>query len=188
MDMIQATLPQIVERRDTLAIAADVAVVLTGLAVLVVGVVIVLTLLELRSTVREVRGGLRKNFEPAARRARAISDNLEFVTDRLRHDVQHLTDAVGSLSKRLQQASDHMEDRIEEFNLLMETVQGEAEDIFLDTAATVHGIREGARTISMSDKTVHDPSEAAPEADSRASSGVGPRGSEGVAGADGHGH
>ncbi len=41
-----------------------------------------------------------------------------------------------------------MEERIEEFNALMSVVQDEAEDIFLDTASTVRGVREGARTIS----------------------------------------
>ncbi len=41
-----------------------------------------------------------------------------------------------------------MEERIEEFNALMEVVQGEAEDIFLDTASTVRGVRAGARSIA----------------------------------------
>lgn len=38
-----------------------------------------------------------------------------------------------------------MEDRIEEFNALMEVVQGEAEEIFIDTASTMRGVREGVR-------------------------------------------
>lgn len=147
MHMIQATLPPIVER-DALAVAADVAIVLTGLAVIVLGVVLVLTLIELRSTFREVRAGVKENFGPVSDRAGAIADNVEFITDRLRTDVRHLTDSVRSLSERLQQASDHMEDRIEDFNALMETVQGEAEEIFLDTAATVHGLKEGARSMA----------------------------------------
>jgi len=49
-----------------------------------------------------------------------------------------------------------MEDRIEEFNALMETVQGEAEEIFLDTAATVHGLREGARSITTPRKDLEE--------------------------------
>jgi hypothetical protein len=40
-----------------------------------------------------------------------------------------------------------MEERIEEFNALMEVVQTEAEDLFLDTASTVRGVRAGARSI-----------------------------------------
>ena len=158
MDMIQAVVP-VVEQRDALAIAAEVAVALGGLAVVVLGVVLVLTLLELRSTVREVRAGIRDHFRPVSDRAGAIADNVEFITDRLRTDVRHLTDSVRSLSERLQQASDHMEVRIEEFNALMETVQGEAEEIFLDTAATVHGLREGARSITSPRSDLEDPAE-----------------------------
>jgi len=40
-----------------------------------------------------------------------------------------------------------MEERIEEFNALMEVVQTEAEDLFLDTASTMRGVRAGARSI-----------------------------------------
>jgi hypothetical protein len=43
-----------------------------------------------------------------------------------------------------------MEERIEEFNALMEVVQTEAEHIFIDTASTVRGVREGARSIAVS--------------------------------------
>ncbi len=171
MDMIQAALPQVVQQRDALAIAADVAVVLTGIAVVILGVVTVLTLLELRSAFREVRSGIRDNFGPVSKRARSISDNVEVITDRLRTDVAYLTDSVRALSDRLQQASNHMEDRIEEFNLLMETVQGEAEDIFLDTAATAHGIREGARSIANSNSELDDSDKVFPNPSTRVSAG-----------------
>jgi phage shock protein A len=70
---------------------------------------------------------------------------VEFITHALRTDVERLNTSVRALTDRLHQASDRMEERIEEFNALMEVVQGEAEDIFLDTAATVRGVREGAR-------------------------------------------
>ena len=171
MDMIQAAIPQVVQQRDALAIAADVAVVLTGVAVIILGVVTMLTLLELRSTFREVRSGIRDNFGPVSKRARRISDNVEVITDRLRTDVGYLTDSVRALSDRLQQASNHMEDRIEEFNLLMEAVQGEAEDIFLDTAATAHGIREGARSISNPKNDLEDSDEVLPHPGARVPAG-----------------
>jgi len=56
---------------------------------------------------------------------------------------------VKSLTDRLQLASDRMEERIEEFNALMEVVQDEAEDIFIDTASTVRGVRAGARAMTL---------------------------------------
>jgi hypothetical protein len=59
-----------------------------------------------------------------------------------------------------------MEERIEEFNALMEVVQGEAEDIFLGTASTVRGVREGARAIAnprIEDEGASDPRSATPD-------------------------
>lgn len=148
MNIIQATVPEVVARRDALAVAADIGIVVTALAVLVLAVIVATTLLEVRKTLREIRAGVKKNLGPVSTRAASISHNVEFITDAVRSDIQMLHTSIRSLTARLQQASDHMEDRIEEFNLLMETVQTEAEDIFLDTAATVHGIRESAKSMS----------------------------------------
>jgi hypothetical protein len=43
-----------------------------------------------------------------------------------------------------------MEERVEEFNALMDVVQDEAESVLLDTAALVRGVRAGAKTIGGS--------------------------------------
>jgi hypothetical protein len=40
-----------------------------------------------------------------------------------------------------------MEERVEEFNALMDVVQDEAESVLLDTAAVVRGVRAGAQTM-----------------------------------------
>jgi methyl-accepting chemotaxis protein len=121
-----------------------------------------------RSILRELRIGVRQNLGPVSDRARTISDNVESITDTLRTEVRHLRSSVRAINDRLEQASDHMEDRIEEFNALLEAVQAEAEDIFLDTAATVHGLREGARAIGRNGKQMQEPPETDPEDDSGA--------------------
>lgn len=148
---LQAPVP-----RDGLAVAADVAMVVVAVAVIVSVIALTLVLLKLMRVMGEVRLGVRQNFGPVSDRARSISDNVEFITEALRSDVQRLNASVRALSDRLQQASDHMEQRIEDFNALMEVVQGEAEDIFLDTAAVAHGVREGARSISSAGKDLGD--------------------------------
>ncbi|GIS80849.1 MAG: hypothetical protein CM1200mP14_24150 [Gammaproteobacteria bacterium] len=56
--------------------------------------------------------------------------------------------SVKGLNDRLHQASGHMEQRIEEFNALMEVIQGEAEGAFIKTAAAVRGVKEGAQKLS----------------------------------------
>lgn len=139
-----------IEARDRIALAADLAVLVAAAAMSVLALALVRLLWEWRRTVVELRETVRQNLGPVSDRARSISDNVQFITQALRADVERLNASVQALTARLHQASDRMEERIEEFNALMEVVQTEAEDIFLDTAATVRGMREGARAMGRS--------------------------------------
>ncbi|MDP2958571.1 MAG: hypothetical protein Q8N53_19255 [Longimicrobiales bacterium] len=147
-----------IEARDRIALAADLAVLVAAAAMSVLALALVRLLWEWRRTVVELRETVRQNLGPVSDRARSISDNVQFITQALRADVERLNASVQALTARLHQASDRMEERIEEFNALMEVVQTEAEDIFLDTAATVRGVREGARAMGRSlDRAPPDP-------------------------------
>lgn len=136
-----------IEARDRIALAADLAVLVAAGATAVLALVLVRLLAEWRRTVVEVREAVRQHLGPVSDRAGIISDNVQFITQSLRSDVERLNASVKALTARLHQASERMEERIEEFNALMEVVQSEAEEVFLDTAATVRGVREGARAI-----------------------------------------
>lgn len=81
--------------------------------------------------------------DPAVESLRKTSNNVEAISETLRNEVAELSRSVGHLSDRLTQASDRMEERIEDFNALMEVMQAEAEDVFVDTAATARGVRRG---------------------------------------------
>ena len=139
---------QTVPARDGLAVAADISVVVVAVAVLILTVVAIAVLIRAHRTIGELRDGVRQSFAPVSDRARSISDNVEFITQVVRADVEALNESVQALSDRLTVASEHLEDRVEDFNALMEVVQGEAEDLFLGTAATVRGVREGAKVIA----------------------------------------
>ncbi len=136
-----------IEARDRIALAADLAVLVAAAATAILALVLVRLLAEWRRTVVEVREAVRQHLGPVSDRAAIISDNVQFITQSLRSDVERLNGSVKALTARLHQASERMEERIEEFNALMEVVQSEAEEVFLDTAATVRGVREGARAI-----------------------------------------
>jgi hypothetical protein len=151
-----------VAARDGLDLAVDVSVVILAVAVVVMALIGTRLMMTLHGTLKELRGGVRQGLGPVSERARAISDNVEFITQALRSDVERLNASVKALTARLHQASDRMEERIEEFNALMEVVQGEAEEIFIDTASTVRGVREGARRITRPAPPRRD--EALPEA------------------------
>ena len=150
--MIMHSLPQATPlARDGLAIAADIALVGLGAFALVAAFAVVVLLLQLRrlgvqiaSLGRELNG----KIDPVVEKSRTVAANLEFVSASVRTDVEKVTGAVRQLSERLEQASDHMEARIDEFNALMEVVQGEAESTFLDTASAVRGVKAGARSLT----------------------------------------
>lgn len=132
----------------SLAVAADVALIVVALAVLVMTSLACVVFIRFNRLLGELGGTARRSFGPVSDRAKLISDNVEFITRALRTDVDRLNGSVRALTDRLHLASERMEERIEEFNALMEVVQGEAEELFLDTASTVRGVREGARAIS----------------------------------------
>lgn len=128
--------------------AAFVAEIVVALAMLVLAVFGIVLFAKANLVLNEFRRSARQNFGPVSDRARSITDNVEYISQAVRTDVQGLHDSVQALTGRLNHASERMEERIEDFNALMEVVQGEAESLFLDAASTARGVREGARAIS----------------------------------------
>ncbi|MBT8405418.1 MAG: hypothetical protein KJP18_16265 [Gemmatimonadetes bacterium] len=133
--------------RDALSVAADWALVVVAAAIVVTALTVVVILLRTSSSLRRVGREATRKADPLLDRGKSVAANVEFITATLRTDVEGLHQSVRALSDRLKQASDHMEHRIEEFNALMEVVQGEAEDAFIDTASTARGVRAGARQL-----------------------------------------
>jgi len=137
--------------RDGVAVAADVAIVALGAFAFVAILVIVILLLQIRkigSQVARLAKEVNGKVDPVLEKSRGIAANVEFISASVRTDVEQVTGAVRQLSDRLEQASNHMEERIDEFNALMEVVQGEAESTFLDTASAVRGVKAGARRLT----------------------------------------
>ena len=141
-------LAQVTPAASTLTVVSDVAGIVIAVAMLVLAILGVIIFLRVNQLLKDVRGAAQRSLGPVSDRASVISDNVEFISQALRTDVEKLNEAVRGLTDRLQFASERMEERIEDFNALMEVVQDEAEEIFLDTASTVRGVREGARTIA----------------------------------------
>jgi hypothetical protein len=98
-------------------------------------------------TFRKVRDMLDKVYadvQPLARHAGNIADNLDYITTSIRSDVQQVNATIASANRRLNQAVELTEHRMNEFNALLQVVQQEAEQAFVSTAAAVRGVRTGA--------------------------------------------
>ena len=101
-------------------------------------------------TFRKVRVLLDRVYadvNPITRHASNVADNLDYITTSIRHDVQQVNATIASANRRLQEAVELTENRLNEFNALLQVVQQEAEHAFVSTAAAVRGVRTGAATL-----------------------------------------
>ncbi len=131
---------------NVLQVAAEVSTIVIAVISVLLLVVTLLFLVQLK----RLLGSLQQHVQPVTDRARVAAENVEYITALVRQDVQKVRASVSGLSDRLGEASERMEERVEEFNALMDVVQDEAESVLLDTAAIVRGVRAGAQTMGGS--------------------------------------
>ena len=131
-----------VQAISTIALALVVFVVLVAL------VVLLLQFRKLSRSVTEVVKRLERDAGPVVAKAKSVADNVDFISAAVRTDVEKMNDSVARLNDRLIQASEHMEERIQDFNALVEVLQSEAEELALDTAAAVRGVRVGTKALA----------------------------------------
>ena len=131
----------------TAATPIQVAAEISTVVIAVVSVLLLVAALALVLQVKKLLGSLQQQLQPVTDRARVAAENVEYISAVVREDVQSVRTSVSGLSDRLKEASDRMEERVEEFNAHMDVVQNEAESVLLDTAAVVRGVRAGAQTM-----------------------------------------
>jgi uncharacterized protein YoxC len=137
-----------------LATIESISTIVLGVAVLGVLIALLVVLLQVRKLAKamgSVAKQLEKESAPVMERARSVAENVDFISMAVRTDVQKLNASVSGLNERLREASVRMEERIQDFTALVEVLQNEAEELALDTAAAVRGVRAGTRSFSNGD-------------------------------------
>jgi hypothetical protein len=123
-----------------------VAVVVIALAQVTLTVVVLAIALRLRS-LDEQTSRLMVRAEgdllPLVRRIDAIAEDAKEVTAAVRVNVDRVSATVAAADDRVRDALALTEERLDDFNALLRVVQEEAEEIFVSTAATVRGVRQG---------------------------------------------
>jgi uncharacterized protein YoxC len=94
----------------------------------------------LQTTVQKVQG----DVAPIMRHATSVADDVNYISTAIRSDVQQVNQTVTAVNKQLLAAVKQAEERMDEFNALLEVAQEEAETAFISTAATLRGISTGA--------------------------------------------
>ncbi len=151
LDLLQmADTVVMLQARDNLGTASAFADIGLAAAVVVIMLSLIFALVQLRridTTVREFTGWVHEGLNPMFDQSRDAAADVEFITSRLRSDVQRLGDSLRLLSERVRSASDRMERRVEGFDALLEVVQSEAEDLVVASAAAARGLRAGTRSL-----------------------------------------
>jgi hypothetical protein len=140
-------LPLLQAEPGTAAGAIQVASEISTVVIAVLVVLFLVAMVPLILQLKRLLAVLQHNIQPVTDRARVAAENVEYISAVVREDVLKVRESVAGLSDRLKQASERMEERVEEFNALMDVVQDEAEAVLLDTAAVVRGVRAGAQTM-----------------------------------------
>jgi hypothetical protein len=120
-----------------------IALVVTSLAV--VGLAVGAR--ELSGRMDRLLDRLRADALPLLRQGQDVAENVNYITTSVREDVQRFKGTLHAAQTKLERAARTTEERIGEFNALLEVVQEEAVQIFLSTASTVRGVRAGAERL-----------------------------------------
>lgn len=101
-------------------------------------------LFQVRGAIRSLDRARSEFFrDEAVENLRKTAGHVESMANSLRGETERMSSSIAKVSDQVTLASRRMEERIEEFNALMEVVQEEAEEVFLDTASSARGVRRG---------------------------------------------
>lgn len=108
------------------------------------------TVEDLKQDLKPLLGDLRPllyDLRPLVERGKAISEDVAAMTRSIRGNVDAVSETVTEANERVRAALLATEERLAEFDALISVVQGEAENIFVLTAAAVRGVRGGAASL-----------------------------------------
>ena len=120
---------------------------LVSISILVLTFALVPAAWNFRQSYKKISNLLDKvyaDINPITRHASNIADNVDYITTSVRVDVQQVNRTIAAANERLQDAVAMTEQRLNDFNAFLEVVQSEAEDVFVASASTLHGMRSGA--------------------------------------------
>lgn len=123
---------------------------LMTLAVFVLAVALVPAAWNFRNTYRKVNHLLDRVYAdvaPIVRHAHTVADNVDYLSTTVRADVQRVHHTVTIANDRLLEALDAAEQRVRNFQALLDVAQQEAEGTFVSAASAWRGVRRGASAL-----------------------------------------
>jgi len=146
-----------------------ISTAIIGVSLVTLIVLLIIGAVRTRAAGKRFEQLLQRTFDdlkPVIERSKAISQDLSAVTTSIRGDVAAVSETVASANEKVRAALTATEERVAEFNALLDVIQDEAEDLFVSTAAAVRGVRGGAASLGRRRGT--DLASERPEGDSAA--------------------
>jgi hypothetical protein len=85
-----------------------------------------------------------------------VAEDAREIISIVKGDVRQVQQTVAGANARLLKAVREAEERLDQFNALIEVVQEEAETAFVDTASTVRGVRTGLTRVFEPEEEFYD--------------------------------
>lgn len=92
------------------------------------------------------------SIQPTIDRVNAIAADAGAVSEQVKKQVDTLLETVQQANERLRDAVHAAELRVRDFGAVLDAVQGETEEVLLDTAATARGVHVAAETLTQTRK------------------------------------
>jgi len=132
------------------AMLADLATIIIALALIAISMGLIAAAWHSRKIYGKIHGLLAQvhaDLQPIIGHAAEVAGDVRQMSASMRGELEQLHVALGSTRSRINEVTGAAEHRIRRFNSLLEMVQEEAEDLFVETAATLRGVKVGARTL-----------------------------------------
>jgi uncharacterized protein YoxC len=156
---------QVTAEPGTFSKITSIASGLMTIALLVLAVGLVPAAWNFRKTYKKVNDLLDRVYgdvAPLVRSASMVAEDAREIVSIVKGDVRQVQQTVAAANSRLLKAVREAEERLDQFNALIEVVQEEAESTFVDTAATVRGVRTGlSRVLEPDEEELYDGDDAA---------------------------
>lgn len=145
---------------------SGIATIVIALALIALGLLVLGLAWQLRRLSRRVAPVLerfRGDVDPIVKHATSVADNVDYVSTAVRGDVERLQRTVDSATQRVNRMAAAAEKRVHELDALLRVIQEEAEDLFIGTASTVRGVREGTEELRRLREEEHDDEPGGPD-------------------------
>lgn len=105
------------------------------------------TVIRLRKSFERSLLALPGKTDPMLASFSRLTDNAVEISETLRFRSRDVLDNLEEISLRLKIGAESVEERVKKFGVVLDVVQGEAEELLLDAASTARGVHTAAEVM-----------------------------------------